>query len=43
MSADFWDAMIIISAERTGARVLWSEDLSHGQSYDGVTVENPLQ
>jgi predicted nucleic acid-binding protein len=39
----FWDAMIITAAERAGARVLWSEDLSHGQSYDGVTVRNPLQ
>jgi predicted nucleic acid-binding protein len=39
----FWDAMIITSAERAGARVVWSEDLADGQAYDGVTVRNPLR
>jgi predicted nucleic acid-binding protein len=38
----FWDAMILTAAERAGARVVWSEDLSHGQSYDGVAVKNPF-
>jgi predicted nucleic acid-binding protein len=39
----FWDAMILTAAERAGARVVWSEDLAHGQSYDGLTVRNPLR
>src|SRR5438445_9492764 len=39
----FWDAMILTAADRAGARVLWSEDLADGQSYDAVTVKNPLR
>lgn len=38
----FWDAMAIHSARRLGCRVLWTEDLSDGQSYAGVTVRNPF-
>ena len=38
----FWDAMILQSARRTGCRILWTEDLSHGQTYEGVTVRNPF-
>ena len=38
----FWDAMIIRSAAALGCPVLWSEDLSHGQRIDGVTVRNPF-
>jgi predicted nucleic acid-binding protein len=38
----FWDAMMIQSARRLGCRILWSEDLSDGQSYAGVTVRNPF-
>jgi predicted nucleic acid-binding protein len=38
----FWDAMMIQSARRLGCRVLWTEDLSDGQSYAGVTVRNPF-
>jgi predicted nucleic acid-binding protein len=37
-----WDAMVIQSARRLGCRVLWTEDLSDGQSYAGVTVRNPF-
>jgi predicted nucleic acid-binding protein len=40
--ASFWDAMILISANSLGCRVLYSEDLSAGQSYDGVLVVNPF-
>ncbi len=39
----FWDAMIIQSARRLGCRLLWSEDLSHGQTYAGVTVRDPFR
>lgn len=38
-----WDAMIIAAAQEMGAEVLWSEDLSNGQVYDGVEVRNPFE
>lgn len=42
MSVSFWDAMILTSARSLDCRVLYSEDLSAGQSYDGVLVVNPF-
>jgi predicted nucleic acid-binding protein len=39
----YWDASIIAAARALGARILYSEDLNHGQDYDGVTVENPFR
>lgn len=38
----FYDGMIVATAERGGCRKIWSEDLSAGQEYFGVTVENPF-
>lgn len=38
----FWDALIIQAAGTSGAEVLYSEDLSHGQAYGSVRVVNPL-
>ena len=38
----FWDALIVRCARAGGCAVLLSEDLQHGQSYDGVRVENPF-
>lgn len=38
----FWDALIVRSARAGGCGVLLSEDLQHGQSYDGVRIENPF-
>jgi predicted nucleic acid-binding protein len=38
----FWDALIVQAAERSGASVLYSEDLSHGQIYGLVRVLNPF-
>jgi predicted nucleic acid-binding protein len=38
----YWDAAIVAAALRMGARILMSEDLNHGQNYDGVTVQNPF-
>ena len=38
----YWDGAIIAAAERLGARVLYSEDLNHGQTYGSVRVENPF-
>jgi predicted nucleic acid-binding protein len=38
----FWDAAIVEAARSLRCEVLLSEDLSHGQDYDGVRVENPF-
>jgi|SRR3974390_938197 len=38
----FWDALILQAAESAGADVVYSEDLSAGQSYAGIRVVNPL-
>lgn len=38
----FWDAMIIHSARRLNCGVLWTEDLTNGQTYAGVTVRDPF-
>ncbi len=38
----YWDAAIIAAARELGCRILYSEDFSHGQDYDGVTVVNPF-
>ncbi len=38
----YWDAAIIAAANTLGASVLYSEDLNHGQHYDGVRVINPF-
>jgi predicted nucleic acid-binding protein len=43
MHVSFWDAMVIRSAAQLRCSVLWSEDLSPGQSYDGVEVRNPFR
>ena len=39
----FWDALVIHAAETSGAGILYSEDLSAGQSYGPVRVVNPLR
>jgi len=39
----FWDSLIVAAALRSGAPLLWSEDLAHGQQYDDVRVVNPLR
>jgi predicted nucleic acid-binding protein len=38
----FWDALILQAAEQSGSAILYSEDLSAGQSYGDVRVVNPL-
>ena len=37
-----WDATIIAAAVELGCTTLYSEDLNHGQNYDGVRVVNPF-
>jgi predicted nucleic acid-binding protein len=38
-----WDALIVRSARSSGCRVLYSEDLQHGRSFDGVVVVDPFR
>jgi predicted nucleic acid-binding protein len=38
----YWDAAIIEAARRLGCEVVLTEDLSDGQDYGGVAVENPF-
>ncbi len=39
---EYWDAAIIAAAERLGAPILYTEDLSHDQLYGSVRVINPF-
>jgi predicted nucleic acid-binding protein len=38
----YYDAAIVAAAKELGAPVLYTEDLNHGQDYDGVRVVNPF-
>jgi predicted nucleic acid-binding protein len=38
----FWDALVVVAAARTGATVLYTEDLNNGQEIPGVRVTNPF-
>jgi predicted nucleic acid-binding protein len=38
----YWDAAILEAARALGCEVVLSEDLSDGQGYAGVRVENPF-
>jgi len=38
----YWDAAIIEAARRADCDTVLSEDLNHGQSYDGVRVLDPF-
>lgn len=37
-----WDACIIAAARTLGCHTLYTEDLNHGQDYDGVRAVNPF-
>lgn len=39
----FWDALVVQAAQASGAEILYSEDLSDGQTYGPVRVINPLR
>jgi predicted nucleic acid-binding protein len=39
----FWDALVLQAAQASGAEILYSEDLSDGQTYGSVRVINPLR
>ena len=38
----YWDAAILAAAKSARCQQLLSEDLNHGQDYDGITVINPF-
>lgn len=38
----FWDSLVVRAARAGGCGVMLTEDLQHGQTYDGVRVENPF-
>lgn len=38
----FWDAVVLASASEAGCRLLLSEDLQEGFTWNGVTVTNPF-
>jgi predicted nucleic acid-binding protein len=38
----YWDAMIVHCARKSGCRVVLTEDLQHGQEFDGVKIVNPF-
>ena len=38
----FWDSMIVVAAQKSGASVLCSEDFNDGQKFGPVQVQNPF-
>jgi predicted nucleic acid-binding protein len=38
----FWDALVVVAAVRSGAAVLFTEDLNDGQEILGVRISNPF-
>jgi predicted nucleic acid-binding protein len=38
-----FDAQILVAARRLGCARVYSEDLNHGQDYEGVRVVNPFR
>ena len=38
----YWDALILEAAVEAGAGTVYSEDLQHGRTYQGVTVQDPF-
>ena len=39
----FWDALIVVSARRSGARSLLTEDLQDGQRFDELEIVSPFR
>ncbi len=38
----FWDGLIISAAETAGATILFTEDLTHGQTIGSIQIVNPF-
>jgi predicted nucleic acid-binding protein len=41
-SISFWDALIVQAAKAANCSVLYTEDLQHGSSLDGLEIVNPF-
>jgi predicted nucleic acid-binding protein len=39
----YWDALIVIAAGMAGCGTLYTEDLNHGQTINGVLIVNPFR
>ena len=39
----FWDSLIVVAAQQSGAEILLSEDFNQGQKYDSVQVRSPFE
>lgn len=39
----YWNSAIVAAARAAGCRELFSEDLSHGRTIEGVTILNPFR
>lgn len=39
----FWDGLIMASALDSGATILYSEDMRHGLTIEGLTIVNPFR
>ena len=38
----FWDGLIVRAALSSGCSVLFSEDMQHGQRFEGLSIVNPF-
>lgn len=38
----FWDALVIRAAQQSKCSILYTEDLQHGRTMDGLTIVNPF-
>lgn len=38
----FYDSLILSSAKQAGCRLLYTEDMQHGQTIEGVLIRNPF-
>lgn len=39
----YWDAAIVVAAKNLNCVTLYSEDLSHGQNFEGIVTVNPFR
>jgi predicted nucleic acid-binding protein len=42
LKLSFWDALIVVSAQRSGAELLLSEDFQSGRQFGSLTVQTPF-
>ena len=38
----FWDALVVVAAQKSGASIIYSEDFNHGRQFGSVRIENPF-